>query len=131
MEYSAEMGQLPVGIMILYGVVGVLMIVSMRKIFVKAGRKGRESLIPFYNNYVMVKIVEKPMRWFWGLFVPGMNLVVAFLRVFVFPFKLAEKFGKSSGFGVGLLLLSVVFLPMLAFGDAEYKKSTAKEVITA
>jgi hypothetical protein len=34
---------------------------------------------------------------------------------------LAEKFGKGTGFGIGLLFLPFVFFPMLAFGDAQYR----------
>ena len=34
--------------------------------------------------------------------------------------KLAKVFGKNSGFGLGLAFLSPVFIPMLAFGDAQY-----------
>ena len=33
---------------------------------------------------------------------------------------LAKAFGKSAGFGVGLIFLPPVFLAMLAFGDAQY-----------
>jgi len=82
--------------------------------------------------HIMTKILNKPSRWFWGMFVPGMNIVVAFIRAFVAPFKLAEKFGKSGGFGVGLLLLPIIFFPILWFGKAEYVGSIEKkEVITA
>ena len=28
--------------------------------------------------------------------------------------------GKSTGFAIGLLFLSFIFIPMLAFGDAQY-----------
>jgi hypothetical protein len=32
----------------------------------------------------------------------------------------AERFGKSAGFGVGLGLLGPIFYPMLGFSDARY-----------
>ena len=34
--------------------------------------------------------------------------------------ELAKKFGQSSGFGIGLALLSTIFWPMVAFGDYKY-----------
>jgi hypothetical protein len=34
---------------------------------------------------------------------------------------LSKSFGKSEGFTVGLLLLSFIFMPILAFGDAKYQ----------
>ena len=35
---------------------------------------------------------------------------------------IAKKFGKSSGFGIGLGLLPVIFAPILAFGKAEFQE---------
>lgn len=35
---------------------------------------------------------------------------------------IAKKFGKSSGFGIGLGLLPIVFAPILAFGKAEFQE---------
>jgi len=34
--------------------------------------------------------------------------------------NLSVSFGKGVGFTIGLLLLSIIFYPMLAFGDAQY-----------
>lgn len=46
------------------------------------------------------------------------------------PFKqiglaIAERFGKSAGFGIGLAFLPFIFYPMLAFGDANYHAAPA------
>ena len=37
--------------------------------------------------------------------------------------EMAKVFGKSAGFGVGLIFLPFVFYPILAFGSAQYKGS--------
>jgi hypothetical protein len=106
----------------------VLMIASFWKIYEKAGQPGWASIVPFYGmgagSYVMiVDVCKLPPIWFWLTFVPCANIVALFYIVFVVPFKLAEKFGKDAGFGVGLLLLGVVFYPILAFGSAQYRDS--------
>jgi hypothetical protein len=50
-----------------------------------------------------------------------MVLVVATLVVLVIVYvDLAKAFGKGVGFALGLLLLSIVFLPILGFGGARY-----------
>jgi len=54
------------------------------------------------------------------MILPIVNIVIAFI-VYI---ELAKKFGKSGGFGVGLIFLGIIFFPILAFGDAEYKKAT-------
>ena len=102
---------------VIYLAVIVLIIASLWKIFTKAGRPGWESLIPIYNIYIItVKIAEKPGWWVVMFLIPFVNLVFAIL-VYI---EVAKKFGKSSGFGVGLALLSPIFAPILAFGDAQY-----------
>lgn len=91
------------------------------KIFEKAGQPGWAALVPFYQTYVLiVEVCKMPPIWFWLLLVPCANFVVAVILIFMIPFKLAEKFGKETGFAVGLLLLGIVFYPILAFGDAQY-----------
>ena len=103
----------------------VFMIVCQWKIFAKAGEDGWKALIPFYNSYILYKIV-----WGNGWFVL-LNLLVlvpliGWLIVFVISIKLcidiAKKFGKSTAFGVGLVLIPYVFYAILAFGQAKYQR---------
>ncbi|MBL0057747.1 MAG: signal peptidase I [Elusimicrobia bacterium] len=93
--------------------VSILVIVSVWKVFVKAGQPGWASLIPFFNLYVLIKIAGKPGWWLLLMLIPLINLVF-FLLV---TLGLAERFGKGAGFGVGLFLLPFIFWPILAFGD--------------
>jgi len=100
----------------------IFMVVVYWKIFEKAGQPGWASIVPFYNTYVLiVNILQMPPIWFWLLLVPCANIVVLLILIFMIPFKLAEKFGKDTGFAIGLLLLGFIFLPILAFGDARYR----------
>lgn len=92
---------------------GIVLLSSLWKIFKKAGEPGWASLIPFYNQIVLAKIINKPIWW---LFVPPMPIVLAF----ALPFGLARKFGKGTGFGFGLLLMPFIFYPVLGLGSAKY-----------
>lgn len=94
----------------------VLVLISMWKVFEKAGRQGWEGIIPIYNIYVMLQITKQPVWWLILMFIPGINIVFAILILM----ELAQKFGKESAFGIGLALLPFIFFPMLAFGDARY-----------
>ena len=71
--------------------------------------------MPIYNIYLMIKLAGRPGWWLLLAFIPIVNLILL-----VLPFDIAKNFGKSVGFGVGLLLLGIVFYPILAFGDAKY-----------
>ena len=93
--------------------ISVFTIVCNWKIFKKAGKKGWESIVPIYNVIVELEIVELPMWYIALLFVPIANIYA----VFKINIELAKKFGKSTGFGVGLVLLSPIFRAILAFSD--------------
>jgi len=97
----------------------ILMFASAWKVFVKAGKPGWAAIIPIYNVVVLLEIVEKPLWWIILYFVPLVNIVVTVLV----SLALAEKFGRGTGFGIGLWLLPIVFYPILAFGSATYRAS--------
>lgn len=93
--------------------ISVFTIVCNWKIFKKAGKKGWESIVPIYNVIIELEIVELPMWYIALLFLPFANIYA----VFKINIELAKKFGKSTGFGVGLTLLSPIFRAILAFSD--------------
>jgi len=93
-----------------------LSIISMWKIFVKAGKPGWASIIPFYNFIIELEILGRPWWFILLMFVPVANFVVSVIITFDF----ARVFGKSTGFGFGLFFLPIIFYPILAFSDATY-----------
>ena len=95
-----------------------LMIISMWKIFEKAGMEGWESIIPIYSTYILTKIVNKPGYWTILMLIPYVNIVFSIWA----SNRLSKSFGKSEGFTIGLILLPFIFYPILGLGDAEYKK---------
>jgi len=94
----------------------VLGIVSMWKLFVKAGKPGWASIIPVYNIVVLLEITNKPIWWVILCFIPFVNIVI----FFVIWYELAKSFGKGVGYTIGLIFLPFIFIPMLAFGDSVY-----------
>lgn len=98
---------------IIYLAVCVLMLVSMWKILEKLGEAGWKSLIPIYNIIVLLQLLKWDL-WKIVLFIiPIVNIIFSFLLMK----DLAARFGKGTGYAVGLFLLIVVFLPMLAFKE--------------
>jgi hypothetical protein len=104
------------GIMIIYLVVVLLVIICLWKVYAKAGKPGWAAIVPIYNVIVLLEIVGRPLWWIVLFFIPFANIVAAILLYI----GLAKAFGKGGGYGIGLLLLPVIFLPMLAFGSAQY-----------
>jgi hypothetical protein len=103
---------------ILVLVIAVIMIVANWKIYTKAGKPGWASIVPFYNMYVMYEIAGMNGWMFLLTFIPIVNIVIQIMLYL----NLAKKFGKSTGFAIGLILLNPIFLLLLAFGNAEYNK---------
>lgn len=97
-------------------VVPILMIISMWKIFNKAGQPGWASIIPIYNIIVVINIGGKSGWWFLTLLIPLVNIVTLFIILNDF----SKAFGKGFGFTLGLFFLGFIFFPILAFGDSQY-----------
>ena len=98
--------------------IALLMIISMWVIYSKAGKPGWAAIIPIYNIIVLLQIVGKP--WWWLLlmmFVPLGNIIWGIWTLNL----LSKSFGKGVGFTLGLLFLSIIFFPVLAFGGAKYE----------
>lgn len=84
------------------------------QLFEKAGRKGWETLVPFYNLFVFLKIIKKPMWWYALLLFP-------FLNVFMYMLMLVELAKCFNKFGLGEQFLAVVF-PYFYFPYIGFKK---------
>jgi hypothetical protein len=113
-------GSLMAGAMLFYSIAwGMFLITAGWVIYAKAKQPGWSVLIPYYNTYIFLVIVGRPWWWLLLYFVPVVGMVVAIINVF----DLVRVFGQPASFGFGILFLSPIFLPMLAFGDAEYTAS--------
>ena len=87
------------------------------RIFEKAGKPGWAVLIPIYSTIVLLEIVGKPWWWILLFLIPGVNIIFAIWMTNL----LSLSFGKGVGFTIGLLILSLIFYPILAFSNAEYQ----------
>ena len=102
--------------MLVWLAVVVVSIASLWKLYIKAGQPGWAGIVPIYNIIVLLTIVGRPIWWIALFCVPFVNIIVLII-VFI---DLAKSFGKDLGFAIGMILLSIIFLPMLAFGDSQY-----------
>lgn len=107
--------------MIIALVLTVVVIAGLWKTFTKAGKPGWGAFIPIYNLILLLEIAGRPIWWIILLFIPIVNLIVA---IMIFG-DVARKFGKGSGFGLGLTFLGFIFFPILGFGSAEYQPTSS------
>jgi hypothetical protein len=109
------------GIMLVYFAILLITVISLWKIFTKAGKPGWAAIIPIYNIIVLLEIVNKPIWWIVLFLIPLVN----FIAWILVSLALAERFGKGVGFGLGIAFLGFIFLPLLAFSDSGMSPATA------
>jgi hypothetical protein len=97
------------------------MIAAMWKIFSKAGHPGWAAIIPIVNTYFLCKVAGRPGWWVILMFIPFVNFIIWIILCI----DVAKNFGKGTGFGIGLLLLPIIFFPILGFGNAQYLGAAA------
>ena len=110
------MAAIGTGVIIFYLVIFLLLIVSMWKIFTKAGKPGWASIVPIYNLIVFLEIVGKPTWWIILLLIPVVNLVIAIILVH----RLSLAFGHGIGMTLLLLFVGIIGYPVIAFGSSKY-----------
>ncbi len=122
-QITGLLAGLGIGALVFGLVLGVFMIVCWWIVFTKAGEPGWAILIPVYNFLIMLKIAGKPWWWVFSLLlviIPIVGMLLMLVVMILMYHGISTKFGKSAGFTVGLVLLPIVFVPILAFGDAKY-----------
>jgi len=118
MEGTPEVSIVPLIIAMVVGLLfAALMVASFWKVFTKAGQPGWAAIVPIYNIFVLVQISGKPVWYIALFFVPIANMIAPIL----IGLGVAERFGKSAGFGVGLGLVPFICYPLLAFSDDQYR----------
>ena len=105
-------------------VFGIFPIICLWKVFTKANKSGWAVLIPVYNLIVLLQIVKRPLWWIILMCIPCVNIVVL-IMVYI---DLAKAFGKDTAFGIGIILLPFIFIPILAFGSAQYQGNQTPSV---
>jgi hypothetical protein len=99
----------------------VFYVAAVWRVFEKAGKPGWAAIVPIYNAIVMLQIAGKPVWWILLFLIPVVNIVVAIMMYIAF----ARNFGKGVGFALGLAFVSIIFFPILAWGDAQYQPQPA------
>jgi Family of unknown function (DUF5684) len=102
--------------LLLIGAVYLVLFVATWKLYTKAGRPGWASLIPIYSSVVFCQICGRSGWWTLALMIPGVNLIISIMLTV----DLARVFGRGTGFMLGLVFLSPIFFPILAFGSSRY-----------
>jgi Family of unknown function (DUF5684) len=106
----------PVG-SIIQLVLGLISIVGLWKVFIKAGQPGWAAIIPFYNIYVVHKVAKEAPWKMLLLLIPIINIIWAI----ILQIRVGRQFGKSGVWSFFLLaVFGFVGYLMLGFGQDPY-----------
>lgn len=97
-------------IILLSGFLALAVIISMMRIYKKCGKPAISAIIPIWGQIVLFQITG--IAW-WYIFIPIVNFVMMIKSYII----LAKKFGKGSGFAIGMIFLPMIFIPLLSFYD--------------
>ncbi len=122
------------GIYILIATAIVFYHISLGIVFEKANFPKWYAYIPIYNAIPFIKIAHRPSWWFY-IFLLSIIILVSviifpywWIKIFIFiplifgiiiSIDFAEAFDKSPVFGLGLFFLNFIFIPILAYSDAQ------------
>ena len=131
--YDEDLYYLGLGTFFLLSIVFWLLIIAFRvivlwKTFQKAGKKGWEAIIPFYNMWTLFEISGYPGYMIFFALIPYVGIIILFVFRILAGISLAKKFNKNEAFGVLLALLPEIGYGILAFGKSKYdpSKGTSK-----
>ncbi len=100
---------------IIFLILVLISFAGFAKIFSKKGLPAWKGFIPFYNFYLIYKLLEKPWWWVFLMIVPGVNLIM----YGVIGYHTACYFGKRKS--TDLILAS--FIPYLYLAYLGYSKT--------
>ena len=124
---AAGLGAMGVVYIVLSIAISVVMIISMWKIFVKAGREGWISLIPFYNLWTLFEIGGQKGAYIFFMFIPCAGPIIYLIFEIKAYIEIAKRFGKETSFGILSIFFPYVTFPILAFSNAKYSEGTAEK----
>lgn len=92
--------------------------VAYYKFFEKAGQPGWIGFVPFYNYYVHLQIIGRPVWWIAMLFVPVVNFFIALTM----HLDLLKSYGRYSYIDQSLgVILAPFYMLYVAFGNTTYQ----------
>ena len=116
-ENLNKLAELLLYCLLLTVVFSVLIMIGGKKIFKKANKKESTALIPIINLFIMLEITETSLYAEILFFVPILNVIT----ILIMFYKLGSVFNTGFIYKFGLVILPIIFYPLLAFSNKQYK----------
>ena len=102
----------------------IVYIIGLWNLFKKAGKQGWESIIPFYNMWVLVEISGLAWWWFLLLISPTilgiiddnlskLSSVIVIFGNFCCYYNISKKLHKDTGFAILTTIFNTIMIPVI------------------
>ena len=99
----------------------IFIIVGNWKMYTKMGQKGWYSLIPVYNQYILLKSIG--LNPWWLLINCALPIFQPFLAIYLYiltSISIYKSFGTTKTFLILLMIFPWLFKPILGFTEFKY-----------
>ena len=103
-------------------IIFIIELIATYKLYKKAGYKGWESIIPFYNNWILIKIAELNEWYYLGLLSPTIctilnierleiisSLIYLTTTIFIY-YNISKKFNKDLFFTILMIIFPFIMI---------------------
>lgn len=116
-------------ILSIVAIFSIIILIAKWNLYKKAGYKGWESLIPLYNNWILIKIAELNEWYYLGLISPTLfNIIniedititiisslIQLTTIFFIYYNISKKFNQDLIFAILLVIFPYIMIPILGF----------------
>lgn len=103
-------------------IVFIYSIIITALLFKKAGKPWFATLIPIYRYAIYLKLYNFSPWLILLLFIPIIGWLALFAISIIGKFELSKNFGHGFAFGLGLLLLPIIFKTYIVLSDDRFKE---------
>ena len=100
----------------------ILIMLGGKKIFKKASQKEITAFYPILNLFTMLEITDTSIYLGILFFIPVLNVLANSIMLY----RLGKVFNTGFMYQVGLVLMPIIFYPLLAYGNKQYKVNDEK-----
>lgn len=106
--------------MVIFVIIAIYSIFITSFIFRKAGKHSFATIIPIYRDIVHLQVCGLSPWLLLLVFIPVLGWLALMAVAIIGRFELSKKFGHGFFFGLGLLVLPILFRTIIAFSSNEY-----------
>lgn len=109
-----------IGIYVVIMIMCIILIIAQWKMYKKGNKPGWAALVPVYDQIVQCQMVGVSPWWILISMIPIVGSIAAIYFMILLSISTARAFGKSDGFGIGLMFLPFIFYPIIGIGNAQF-----------